>query len=77
MKIFANKEIKKLFLVVSVILGAALLLTQGFLWLCNQRFSLFLLLIFLLAGGAILAACCSYFQIQIHVMERAESPIHA
>lgn len=77
MKIFANKEIKKLFLVVSVILGAALLLTQGFLWLCNQRFSLFLLLIFLLAGGAILAACCSYFKKQNQVMEQAVSQIHA
>lgn len=77
MKIFANKEIKKLFLVVSVILGVALLLTQGFLWLCNQRFSLFLLLIFLLAGGAILAACCSYFKKQNQVMEQAVSQIHA
>lgn len=77
MKIFANKEIKKLFLVVSVILGAAPLLTQGFLWLCNQRFSLFLLLIFLLAGGAILAACCSYFKKQNQVMEQAVSQIHA
>lgn len=77
MKIFANKEIKKLFLVVSVILGTALLLTQGFLWLCNQRFSLFLLLIFLLAGGAILAACCSYFKKQNQVMEQAVSQIHA
>jgi len=77
MKIFANKEIKKLFLVVSVILGAALLLTQGFLWLCNQRFSLFLLLIFLLAGWAILAACCSYFKKQNQVMEQAVSQIHA
>ena len=77
MKIFANKEIKKLFLVVSVILGAALLLTQGFLWLCNQRFSLFLLLILLLAGGSILAACCSYFKKQNQVMEQAVSQIHA
>ena len=60
MKIFANKEIKKLFLAVSVIWVASLLLTQGFLWLCYQRFSLFLLLVFVLAGGAILAVGCSY-----------------
>lgn len=53
MKIFANKEIKKLFLAVSVIWVASLLLTQGGLWLCYQRFSLFLLLVFVLAGGAI------------------------
>ena len=42
MKIFANKEIKKLFLAVSVIWVVSLLLTQGFLWLCYQQFSLFL-----------------------------------
>lgn len=62
MKIFANKEIKKLFLAVSVIWVASLLLTQGFLWLCYQRFSLFLLLVFVLAGGAILAVGYFLFQ---------------
>lgn len=54
MKIFANKEVKKLFLVLSLILMASLLLTQGFLWLCYQRFSLFLLLVGVLAGVSIL-----------------------
>ena len=49
MKIFANKEIKKLFLAVSVIWVVSLLLTQGFLWLFYQQFSLFLLLVSLLA----------------------------
>lgn len=62
MKIFVNKEIKKLFLAVSVIWVASLLLTQGFLWLCYQRFSLFLLLVFVLSGGEILAVGCSYFK---------------
>ena len=77
MKIFANREIKNLFLALSVIWAASLLLTQGFLWLCYQRFSLFLLLIFLLAGGAILAVCCSYFKKQNKVMEQAVSQINA
>lgn len=77
MKIFANKEIKKLFLAVSVIWAASLLLTQGFLWLCCQRFSLFLLLVFVLAGGAILAVGCSYFKKQNQVMEQAVSQLHA
>ena len=77
MKIFANKEIKKLFLAVSVIWVASLLLTQGFLWLCYQRFSLFLLLVFVLSGGAILAVGCSYFKKQNQVMEQAVSQIHA
>ena len=74
MKIFANKEIKKLFLAVSVIWVASLLLTQGFLWLCYQRFSLFLLLVFVLAGGAV---GCSYFKKQNQVMEQAVSQLQA
>lgn len=77
MKIFVNKEIKKLFLAVSVIWVASLLLTQGFLWLCYQRFSLFLLLVFVLAGGAILAVGCSYFKKQNQVMEQAVSQLQA
>ena len=77
MKIFAKKEIKKLFLAVSVIWVASLLLTQGFLWLCYQRFSLFLLLVFVLSGGAILAVGCSYFKKQNQVMEQAVSQINA
>ena len=77
MKIFVNKEIKKLFLAVSVIWVASLLLTQGFLWLCYQRFSLFLLLVFVLSGGAILAVGCSYFRKQNQVMEQAVSQINA
>ena len=77
MKIFANKEIKKLFLAVSVIWVASLLLTQGFLWLCYQRFSLFLLLVFVLAGGAILAGGYSYFKKQNQVMEQAVSQLQA
>ena len=77
MKIFTNKEIKKLFLAVSVIWVASLLLTQGFLWLCYQRFSLFLLLVFVLAGGAILAVGNAYFKKQNQVMEQAVSQLHA
>ena len=77
MKIFANKEIKKLFLAVSVIWVASLLLTQGFLWLCYQRFSLFLLLVFVLSGGAIVAVGCSYFKKQNQVMGQAVSQINA
>ena len=77
MKIFANKEIKKLFLAVSVIWVVSLLLTQGFLWLCYQQFSLFLLLVSVLAGTSMLAVCCSYFRKQNQIMEQAVSQINA
>lgn len=57
MKILANKDIKNLFLAVSVIWAASLLLAQGFLWLRYQRLSLCLLFIFLLAAAAIWVVC--------------------
>ena len=77
MKIFTNKEIKKLFLAVSVIWLASLLLIQSFLWLCYQRFSLFLFLVSVLAGVSILAVCCFYFRKQNQIMEQAVSQINA
>ena len=77
MKIFANKEIKKIFLSVSVIWVVSLLLIQGFLWLRYQQFSLFLLLVSVLAGTSILAVCCSYFRKQNQIMEQAVSQINA
>ena len=77
MKIFANKEIKKLFLSVSVIWVVSLLLIQGFLWLRYQQFSLFLLLVSLLAGTSMLAVCYSYFRKQNKIMEQAVSQINA
>ena len=77
MKIFANKEIKKLFLSVSVIWVVSLLLIQGFLWLRYQQFSLFLLLVSVLAGTSILAVCCSYFRKQNQIMEQAVSQSNA
>lgn len=51
MKILANKDIRNLFLAVSVIWAASLLLAQGFLWLRYQRLSLCLLFIFVGSGG--------------------------
>lgn len=68
MKILANKDIRNLFLAVSVIWAASLLLAQGFLWLRYQRLSLCLLFIFLLAAAAIWVVCCSYFKKQNKIM---------
>ena len=68
MKILANKDIRNLFLAVSVIWAASLLLAQGFLWLRYQRLSLCLLFIFLLAAAAIWVVCCSYFKKQNKIL---------
>ena len=77
MKILVHKDIKNLFLALSVIWFTFLVLAQGFLWLSYQRVSLCLLFIFLLAGGAIWAVCFSYFKKQNKVMEQAVSQINA
>ena len=77
MKILANKDIKNLFLAVSVIWAASLLLAQGFLWLRYQRLSLCLLFIFLLAAAAIWVVCYSYFKKQNKIMDQAVLQINA
>lgn len=77
MKIFADREIKKLFLALSFIWAAAFLLTQGLLYLYCHRLSFLLLLIFVFAGGAVWAVCCSCFRKQNQIMEQAVSQINA
>ncbi len=77
MKILANKEIKNLFLSLSLILGFTFLLTESFLWLSCQHLSLWPLLLFLLAGSAVWVVCLGYFKRQNQIMEQAVSQINA
>lgn len=77
MNILANKEIKNLFLSLSLILGFTFLLTESFLWLSCQRLSLWPLLLFLLAGGAVWVVCLWYFKRQNQIIEQAVSQITA
>ena len=65
MKIFANKEIKKLFLAVSVIWVASLLLTQGLLMVVLSAVFFVPIACFRIGSErAILAVGCSYFKKQ-------------
>ena len=50
MKILANKEIKNLFLSLSLVFGVTFLLAEVFLWLSYRRLSLLLLILFLFRG---------------------------
>ena len=77
MKILANKEIKNLFLSLSLVLMVTFLLAEGFLWLFYHRLSLFLWILFLLSGAAVWAACFAYFNRQNQIMEQAISQINA
>lgn len=76
MKIFANKDIKTVFLSISVILAVSLLLAEGSIWFLYQKFSLWLLALFLLTAGAIWAVCLWYFRKQNNTMEQAVSQIN-
>lgn len=77
MKIFANKDIKTVFLTISVILAVSLLLAEGSVWLLYQEFSLWLLVLSLLTAGAIWVVCLWYFSKQNSVMEQAVLQINA
>ena len=77
MKILANKEIKNLFLSLSLVFGVTFLLAEVCLWLSYRRLSLLLLILFLLAGGAVWAVCFVYFNRQNQIMEQAILQINA
>ncbi len=77
MKILANKEIKNLFLSLSLILGCTFFLAEFFLWLSCHRLSLSLLILLLLANSAVCAVCFVYFNRQNQIMEQAISQINA
>ena len=76
MKIFVNKDIKRFFLAVSVILAAFLFLIESSVWLLYQEFSLLMLLLSLLTLGAIWAVFFGYFSRQNRIMEQAVSRIN-
>lgn len=77
MKIFVNKDIKRFFQAISAVLVAFFLLIEVFTWMVYKDFSLWLLLICLLAAGAIWAVCFWYFNRQNKIMENAVSQINA
>lgn len=77
MKIFATKAIRRLFAVLAGLWAVLLVCAEGFFRAGVHRFSLPLLGVFLLAGGAGGAVFCRYFQNQHRQMERAVAQINA
>lgn len=77
MKILTNKEIRNLFLALSLVWMFTFLCTEGFLWLAYQHLSLCLLLLFFLTGFAIWMFCFRYFSQQNQIMEQAISQMNA
>lgn len=71
MKIFVNKDIKRLFLFISVILILFLLLSQCVVWLLYRRASSLLLFLTLMMSAGILLRLFLYFRKQDRIMEEA------
>lgn len=77
MKIFANKEIRGLFLAIAAVMAGFCLLSQLAVWLLYQDFSALMLMLSLLAAWGVLTICFWYFQRQNRIMEAAVSQIDA
>lgn len=71
MKIFVNKDIKRLFLFISAILILFLLCSQFVIWLLYRRASSLLMLLALIASVGILLKLFLYFRKQNRIMEDA------
>lgn len=76
MKLFANKEIKRFFLTLSVILTGLLVLSEGVLWFGYQVLSVWIPVLIILAGVAIWIAALRYFRRQNRLLEDAVTQIH-
>lgn len=77
MKIFADREIKRLFQVLSLVLIGSLLLTEAYIWHVCGKFSILPLIIGILTACAVWAVCFSFFRRQNSIMETAVSRINA
>lgn len=76
MKIFTNKDIKNLFVLLSGILGSFIVLFQLVGWLFYGTLNLAQFILSLLVALCILSACFLYFRKQDQIMEDAISQIN-
>lgn len=77
MKIFADREIKRLFQILSLVLIGSLLLTEAYMLHICGKFSILPLIIGILTACAVFAVCFSFFRRQNSIMETAVSRINA
>lgn len=76
-RILANRDIRRLFLLIFLIMALFLLLSELCFLLLYQRFALWLALLTLAAAGALWTACYRYFKRQDRVMELAVSQVNS
>lgn len=77
MKIFTNKEIRKLFTIITVVMVVFAFLAELFVYYFYREISLPLLLLALMTLCALLGLCFRYFSEQNKIMEDAVSVINA
>lgn len=77
MKIFQNKEVRRLFLAIAVILIVFFLLAQATIWFLTESLSLPFLLLSLLVSCGVMGICFRYFSKQAEILEDAVSAINA
>lgn len=77
MKVFTDKDIRRLFAAIAVVMTAFLLLSELIVRLLYKNFSLSILLLFLLMSCVVLIICFRFFSRQNKIMEDAVSAISA
>ena len=77
MKVFTDRDIRRLFAAIVVVMTAFLLLSELIVLLLYQNFSLSILLLFLFMSCVVLIICFRYFSKQNKMMEDAVSAINA
>jgi len=77
MKIFANRNIKLFYFIITCVLAIFILLSQYMIWSIYGKFSLMLLLLSLLTAGSILTVCFLYFYKQNKIIEAAVFQINS
>jgi len=75
MNIFTNRDIKKLFIVLSCVFAAFIILSQLYCWLFAGAFNVILFLLSLLLGAGVFTGCYLYFHRQQQMIENAISQI--
>ena len=75
MNIFTNRDIKKLFIVLSCAFAAFIILSQLYCWLSAGAFNVILFLLSLLLAAGIFTGCYLYFHRQQQMIENAISQI--
>lgn len=75
MSVFTNRDIKRLFILLSFVFASFIILSQLYLWLSYGAPNMVMLLLALLPAAGVFIGCCLYFHRQQQMIEDAISQI--